>query len=80
MTVTFDPSIDIPTPGTVETLTITFPIGDSANTTNATLIGSGFISSVSQPTVDINGLLEMQITFAFDGDSASPPTYSAEAA
>ena len=76
----FDPSIAIPSCGVVETLTITFPIGDPANSTNATLVGTGFIMSVQNPNMQIDNLLELTITFCYDGDSASPPTYTPESA
>lgn len=78
MTVVFDPTIDIPTPGDVDTLTVTFPIGTDGNTTAAVLTGSGFLTNVSQPSMEINGLLEMNLTFAFDGDTG--PTYTVESA
>lgn len=52
--------------GTDETLTITFP---TAGATPGTLVGSGFVSSVSLPSVEINGLLEQTITFTFDGET-----------
>lgn len=80
MTAVFDPSIDIPACGVIEDLTITFPIGDPTNTTQATLTGSGFIQSVQQPNMVIDGLLELTIVFCYDGDSASPPTYTVESA
>lgn len=76
----FDPSLSIPPCGVIEDLTVTFPIGDPTNTTEATLVGSGFISSVQNPNMTIDGLLELTITFCYDGDSASPPTYTPESA
>lgn len=78
LTAVFDPSINIPTPGVAEDITITFPIGDPANATNATLTGSGFVMSVSQPSLQIDELLELSLTFCFDGDTG--PAYSPEAA
>ena len=69
---------NIPEPGTVETITITFPIGDSANTVAATLTGTGFISSVQLPTAAVNELMTLNITFSFDGDTG--PAYTVEAA
>lgn len=77
MTMVFDPTLDLPVPGTVETLTVTFPIGTDGNTTNAVLTGSGFTTNVGQPSVEINGLLELNVTFAFDGDTG--PTFTKEA-
>ena len=78
MTAVFDPSIAMPVPGVDEDITITLPIGDPANATNATLTGSGFIMSVSQPSMEIDNLLELSITFCFDGGTG--PAYSPEAA
>lgn len=80
ITAVFDPSLAIPTPGVTEDLTITLPIGNPTNTTNATLVGSGFIMSTTAPNIAIDGLLELTITFCYDGDAASPPTYTPEAA
>lgn len=68
----------MPVPGVDEDITITLPIGDPANATNATLTGSGFVMSVSQPSMEIDNLLEISLTFCFDG--ATGPAYSPEAA
>lgn len=78
MTAVFDPSIAMPVPGVDEDITITLPIGDPANGTAATLTGSGFIMSVGQPSMEIDNLLELSITFCFDGGTG--PAYSPEAA
>lgn len=75
-TVVFDATIAIPTPGTVETLTITLPIGQSANSDAGDLSGTGFISSVDMPNMAINELMEMTVTFTFDGDTG--PTWDVE--
>lgn len=85
MTAVFDPVNGLPDPssggmGQHETITITFPIGDPANATNATLVGSGFLMSVSQPSMEVDSLLEISFTFCFDGDEDSPPTFTPEAA
>jgi len=80
MTAVFDPSLAMPEPSVQETLTVTFPIGDPANATNAVLTGSGFVSSVGLPSMEINNLLELTLTFCFDGDDTDPPTFSPEAA
>lgn len=80
LTAVFDATNAIPADGVVETVTVTFPIGTSGNTTNATLVGSGFISRRKLPTLETNQLMELELTFAFDGDTLTPPTYTAEAA
>lgn len=79
LTAVFDPSIGVPEPSVQETVTVTFPIGDPSNSTPATLTGSGFVQSVSQPSMEINNLLELSLTFCFDGDDTDPPTYTPEA-
>ena len=78
MEVVFDATIAIPTPGTVEDITVTFPIGDPTNTVPATLTGSGFISNTGMPNMAIGELMMLTITFSFDGDTG--PAYSVEAA
>lgn len=80
MVMVFDPEIAVPTPGVIEDLLVTFPLGTPTNTTAATLSGSGFLSSVGQPNMTIDGLLELNLTFCFDGDAATPPTFTVEAA
>ena len=69
---------DIPEPGTIEDITITFPIGDEANTVAATLTGSGFISTTGMPNAAMNELMVLTLTFSFDGDTG--PAYTVEAA
>lgn len=78
LTAVFDASLGMPLPGVDEDITVTLPIGDPDNTTNATLTGSGFVMSVSQPSMEIDNLLEISLTFCFDG--ATGPAYSPEAA
>ena len=79
MEIIFDPSFDFTgLVGATDTLTITFPIGDDANATNATLIGTGFITSYSLPDLSTNNLAVVNVTFAFDGDTG--PAFSPEAA
>lgn len=68
---------DVPKPGTIEDITITFPIGDPTNTVAATLTGSGFISTTAMPNMATSELMVLTITFAFDGDTG--PAYSVEA-
>ena len=77
LTAVFDPSIAMPLPGVYEDITITLPLGDPTSTTNATLTGSGFAMSISQPSMEIDSLLEISLTFCFDGETG--PAYSVEA-
>lgn len=70
----------LPSRGTVETVTITFPIGASTNTTAATLSGTGFITEFKVPDLSTNEVQIANITIAFDGgaNSGTEPTWSAE--
>ena len=73
----FDPTFDFDAiVGVVDTLTITFAIGDPTNTTNATLIGIGFITNYSLPDLSTNNLAVVNVTFAFDGDTG--PAFTVE--
>ena len=74
----FEATLDIPAPGVVEDITITFPIGDDTNTVPATLTGSGFLASTQLPTAAVNELMTLNLTFSFDGDTG--PAYTIEAA
>lgn len=62
--------------GNIDTLTITFPIGDPTNTTNATLSGTGFITNYSLPDLSSGTLAVVNVTFAFDGDTG--PAFTPE--
>ena len=59
--------------GVQDTLTIVVPAASasSSNGTQAgyTLTGTGFISSSSGGSLEINGLMENTITFVFDGET-----------
>jgi len=73
----FDPTFDFDAiVGVVDTLTITFAIGDPTNTTNATLIGTGFITSYGLPDLSTNNLAVVNVTFAFDGETG--PAFTVE--
>lgn len=52
---------------TAETLTITWPISESGNTTNATLAGTGNITNVTLGPIENNVLQTMEITCTWDG-------------
>ncbi len=58
--------------GVQDTITITLP---TAGVTSGILTGTGYISSCTLPSVEVNGLLEQQVTFTFDGQTG--PTYTA---
>lgn len=68
---------DVPD-GSQDTLTIVVPAVNalSSNGTQAgyTITGTGFISSASGGSLEINGLMENSFTFVFDGDTG--PTIS----
>jgi hypothetical protein len=73
----FDPTFDFDSiVGVLDTLTITFAIGDSSNTNNATLIGTGFITNYSLPDLSTNNLAVVNVTFAFDGQTG--PAFTVE--
>jgi|SRR6056297_485492 len=69
---------DLPSRGVAETVTVTFPVHTSGNTTNATLAGTGFITSVKMPDMATNELQVMELTIAFDG--LTGPAFTAESA
>lgn len=73
-----DPEDAAPTLGTVETLTITLPISDSANTTAATWTGTGFLTNYKRPRFVKNEPQDGSLTFQFDG--LTGPTFTVEAA
>lgn len=78
MEIIFDPSFDFSAlVGAVDTLTVTFPIGDPASTTNATLAGTGFVTSYNLPDLSTNTLAVVNVTFSFDGDTG--PAFTPEA-
>lgn len=75
ITAVFDPDLTMPDPGDLDDITITFP-AKSGSAVAATLEGNGFFSRVGYPNVTVNGLLELNITFKLDGDSAGLPTWT----
>lgn len=66
----------VPTLGTPETGTVTFPIHTSGNATNATYAGSGFLTSFKLPDMQVGELQVATLTFAFDG--LTDPSFTAE--
>ena len=69
---------DVPSFGVSETVTVTWPIHTTGNTTNATLAGTGFITNFKLPDMQIGELQVATITVAFDG--LTDPAFTAEAA
>ena len=70
---------DVPlTPdGVQDTLTILLPkYDDSGTEKQGQLAGTGFISEVTLPSIEIGGLLEQTITFVYDGMTG--PLYTIE--
>ena len=68
----------VPSRGVAETVTVTWPIHTSGNTTNATLAGTGFITSFKTPDMTNGELQIANITIAYDGET--DPAFTAEAA
>ena len=54
--------------------TITIQLPTDGETAGAALTGTGFISEVTGPSIEIGSLLEKTITFTFDGMTG--PTFS----
>lgn len=82
-TVIFDTEVSVPTISSTtgswdaaETVTVTFPIQKSTNTTAATLVGTGFITGYSFPQMANDTLQVATITISFDGETE--PAFSAE--
>ena len=61
--------------GEQDTITITLPGTGTDGAGGASLTGTGFVSEVTGPNVEIGGLLEQTITFTFDGMTG--PTFGA---
>ncbi len=53
--------------GDQDTITITLPGAGQDGAGGASLTGTGFVSEVTGPNIEIGGLLEQTITFTFDG-------------
>lgn len=69
----------IPTLKVVQIATFTFPIQTPSNAVNATLSGSGFLTSVGWGSAVVNDPMVMPISFKFDGNS-QPPSFTLESA
>lgn len=59
--------------GVVETLTITFPLGDG-DATPATLVGTGYLKRIKRPNLQTNQIQDGEVMFKFDGRTG--PTYT----
>lgn len=77
LTVRFDPTAAIAeiALGTVETLQIDFPL--QAGTTEANLIGSGYIKSYTYPELATDTVMDAEIVFKYDGNG-TVPNFTAE--
>ena len=64
----------LPTIGDVGTIVIDFPLQEDDTSPAGTLNGSGFISSISTPTLTPNGTTVGTITVQFDGKTG--PTWT----
>jgi len=73
--VEFDASIELPGVGTVETVTITYPIITDGNTA-ANHAGTGFLTRVPTPLLANGQLQVVRVKIAFDGKTG--PTFTAE--
>jgi hypothetical protein len=67
----FDGELPVASVGTVGTATITFGLLDGESTA-ASLTGSGFLTDVSTSEINGTSLVEMTVTFAFDGIGTEP--------
>ena len=62
-----------------DTITISIPAGDSSGTNaTVTITGTGCITSVGYPSVEIGSAMEITTVFTFDGDTG--PTFTPVAA
>lgn len=76
--VVFNSTVAIPSLGVAETVTVTYPVGTSGNTTNATLIGTGYIKKYQHPELANSTLQTATVGVKFDG--LTEPAYTVESA
>lgn len=77
-TLYFDPTDGLPGPGSAaETITLTYPKSESGTVSAANLAGSGFITSVKYPSLQLGEINMAEFTIQFDGKTG--PTFTAEA-
>lgn len=67
----FDGTLPLASVGDVGTATISFGLLDG-ETTAASVTGSGFITDVSTSEINGSSLIEMTVSFAFDGIGTEP--------
>lgn len=67
----FDGTLPLASVGDVGTATISFGLLDG-ETTAASVTGSGFITDVSTSEINGSSLIEMTVSFAFDGVGTEP--------
>lgn len=73
--VLFEAVTGLPATGTVETITITYPLQASGATTAANIAGTGFITMIQHPPLQTNQEMLGKIRFKYDG--ATGPTFTA---
>lgn len=73
--VLFEAVTGLPVTGTVETITITFPLQASGATTAANLAGTAFITMIGYPALQTNGEMLGKIKIKYDGNTG--PTFTA---
>lgn len=71
----FEAVTGMPAVGTVETITITFPLQSSGASIAANIAGTAFITSRTWPSFATNSEMIGRITFKYDG--ATGPTFTA---
>lgn len=64
--------------GDTQTVTVTYPVTNSSNSSGATLSGTAFVQNLSYPEATNGEALAASVTFKFDGDT--DPVFTAEAA
>lgn len=64
--------------GAAVSTTVTFPIHDSGNTTNSTVVGTAILTDFKPPDLQNNELQRATATFTWDGETG--PTWTAESA
>jgi hypothetical protein len=73
--VLFEAVTGLPALGTVETITITFPLQSSGASTAANIAGTGFLINATFPPLQSNQEMLGKIRFKYDG--ATGPTFTA---
>lgn len=64
--------------GAAVSTTVTFPIHDSGNATNATVVGTAILTDFKPPDFNNNELQKASATFTWDGETG--PTWTVESA